>query len=181
LAGVYAYRIEETAANELKPRDEGLGRLDVVLDEGDPIDRLFELRRGKMLRQRCPAEEQAHAKTLATAVVLEDQRIAEPLSGRDDTLPPNDSQSTGSWNVESSKSFVLSDLADFEPKRPAVIHHRASVPLKPGQDRTRVFGRIAMITRVRRGAHPVVEYALRRRRAEVQHALVQEPLLKWGS
>src|SRR4051812_44034456 len=134
-----------------------------------------------MFFQGGSAKEQAHAQALAAAVVLEDEGIAELFGGTDDMIPPNDSQRIRGRDAEGGESLILGDLADLKPECPAVVHDGASVPFQPSKDSSRIFGGITMIPRVRRGAHPVVEHTVRWRRAQVQHAPIQEPLLKWGS
>src|SRR5215213_2569386 len=134
-----------------------------------------------MFFQGGPAEEQAHAQALATTIVLKDEGEAEPFGSGHDMIPPHDSQRVRGRDAEGSESLILGDLADLKPECPAVVHDGASVPFQPSKDSSRIFGGITMIPRVRRGAHPVVEHTVRWRRAQVQHAPIQEPLLKWGS
>lgn len=57
-AGVDAHRVEEASSNKLETRDEGRGRLDVLLDQRDAIDWHFEFRRNEMLGESGCAQEE---------------------------------------------------------------------------------------------------------------------------
>src|SRR6202035_4855533 len=81
LRGIDTHRVEKTAADELNTRDERLRCLDVALDQGDAVDRLFELRAAQVLGERRGRQKEAHAQSLAAAVVLQDQRKPEPRRG----------------------------------------------------------------------------------------------------
>ena len=69
--------VEQLAADELDARDERLRRLDVVLDEHDAVDGVLKGFAREMLLERGLRVDQLDAKSLAGAVVLEDDRIAD--------------------------------------------------------------------------------------------------------
>jgi hypothetical protein len=67
----------------------GAGALDVALDERDAVHRLLEVRVRQMFGQRGCRQEEAHAESLAAAVVLTDQREAEAIGRARDVLLAN--------------------------------------------------------------------------------------------
>jgi hypothetical protein len=81
-------------------------------------------------------------------------------------------------NAVSRESRILRDLAYLELQCAAVIDDAPPMRFQPGQDASRIFGRIAVAAGVRRSAHPVVEHAGRRHRREVQQTFAQEPFLE---
>src|SRR5262245_13989726 len=69
--------VKEPSANELDARDERLGRLDVTLNEHDPVDGVLEGFAGEMLVESVLRADQFDAEALARAGGGEDDRRAE--------------------------------------------------------------------------------------------------------
>ncbi len=156
----------------------GVGRLDVALDQRDAVHGILEIAACEVLFERGGREEQADTETLAGTIVLEDHRIAETPRRVRDVVLADDRQGLRRFDAEFGERFVLRDLGEFELQRALAVDHDGAVALEPGQHRAGQFGRIAMIAGVRRRAHAIVEDAGRRRRAQVENALIEMPFGK---
>src|SRR3546814_317057 len=66
--GIHLDRVEEVAADELRPGDDGLRRRDMLLQQVDAVARLLERRRRDIGRQRVGIDEGLHAQPLAASV-----------------------------------------------------------------------------------------------------------------
>ena len=73
---------------------------------------------------------------------------------------------------------VLRDLANLELQCPSVVNDTAAMPAQPGEHRTDVLGAVTVSPGVRRRAHPVVEDAVRRLCAQIEHSLIEKPLFE---
>src|SRR3546814_13805028 len=71
--GIHLDRVEEVAADELRPGDDGLRRRDMLLQQVDAVARLLERRRRDIGRQRVGIDEGLHAQPLAASVRLQDE------------------------------------------------------------------------------------------------------------
>src|SRR3546814_8970458 len=78
-------------------------------------------------------------------------------------------------DTRAGQRALLAHLADLEIERAGAVHHPPPVLREPRQRRRRKLRRETVAAGVRRGAHAVVEYALRRRRREHEGVLDQEP------
>ena len=129
-----------------------------------------------MLHKRLTREKQPHAQALAAAVMFEDQWKAEPLGRGRNVSAADDRERWRRLDIECRERVVLRDLGDFELEGALAVDDRAAMALEPGENAGGVFGGVAVVARVRGRAHAVVEHALRRRVAQIEHALIEEPL-----
>ena len=121
--------------------------------------------------------EQPHAQALAAPVRLQDDGLAGEvaLRGGDDMLASGNQDGARRGDAVALQCCVLAGLADLEVERARTVDHAPVPAREPGQHRGGEFRRKAMVARVRRGAHAVVEHALRRRGGEIEGAGVEEP------
>src|SRR5215831_10203129 len=159
--------VDEPSANELDARDERLGRLDVTLNEHDPIDGFLKGFAREMLLESDLRVDQFDAKALAGAVVFEDDRIADGRGSTGNVFATNRGNGGRGFDAESGQSLILGNLGDFELKRTLAVDDGAPMLRKPREHRRCVFGRVAMSTRVRGGTHTVVEDPRRWHRCEI--------------
>ena len=122
--------------------------------------------------------EQLHAQALAAAVRLQDDRLTGEvaLRGGDDMVAPGDQDGARRGDAVAFQRGILAGLADLEVERAGAVDHAPAPAGEPGQHRGGELGREAMVARVRRGTHAVVEHALRRRGGEIEGAGIEEPL-----
>jgi hypothetical protein len=91
--------------------------------------------------QRRLAAHQLHAEALARAVVLEDEREADPLGRGRDVLLPHHGDGRWRGDAEGGQRLVLRDLRQFELDRAPPVHHEPPVPFQPFDHRPRIFRR----------------------------------------
>ena len=147
--GVDPHRIEKSAADELDAGNVRLRCADVFLDQRNAVDRIFERRAVDMRGQRVDTLEQLHAQALARAIVLGDERPAHFLRGRNDFVAADGCDGVWGADAVAAKRGVLRDLADFEPKRAAVVDYASAVRLQPGENSGGQLGRVTMAASVR--------------------------------
>src|SRR5262249_60812176 len=133
--GVAAHGVEEAAADELDPGYERFRRLDVALDQGDAVNRLFELRAAEMLIERRRREKKTDAESLAGAVVLQDQRKPEPLRGLRDVIAADRGDRRRRLDIERGQRLVLRGLRYLQRERAFAIDDGAAVALEPRDPR----------------------------------------------
>ena len=170
--------IQEPAPDELHPRDGGVGRLDVLLQQGHAVHRRLEPGAADVLRQGVGVMEQPNPEALPRTVVLGDERRRQGRRGRDDLLTTDHRHGVGGAYAVGVQGRVLGDLADLELQRPAAVEHPPAVAFEPRQDRGRVLRSEPVVPGMGRSAHPVVEHAVGRPRPEIDDPGVQEPLVK---
>ena len=168
LARVDPHGVEEVPADELHARDARLGRVDVALEERDAVDGRLEVVAAGVAREGLRVVEAPDSETLAGAVVLGDERRGKAPGGLHERLPADRGHRLGGADAARLERRVLRDLADLEREGAAGVDDMAAVPLEPGQDGGGVLGSITMAAGVRRGAHPVVEDAVRGWHGEVE-------------
>src|SRR3546814_9323185 len=79
---IHLDRVEEVAAYELRPGDDGLRRRDMLLQQVDAVARLLERRRRDIGRQRVGIDEGLHAQPLAASVRPQDEAPLDRKSTR---------------------------------------------------------------------------------------------------
>jgi hypothetical protein len=109
--------------------------------------------------------EQTDAEPLAATVRLEDQRAGIEMAARGGQQLVFASHEDRPWGTDAGgfERGVLARLADFEVERTRAVNDAAAMSRQPCKHGGGQFGGVAMISTVRRGAHPIVEHALRRR------------------
>src|SRR5699024_10334625 len=151
---VDADRIVEAAADELGAGDEWLGRLHVLLDEADAVDRFVRpagrevLGRGLELGMGVEA---THTEALAALIVLGDERRSE-VPGRLDQRPAAERRRSP-LHVEAvpGQRTVLTDLAHLEFEDPTTVDDTTSGCGEPVEDRPAEVLHMRVRARVRRG------------------------------
>src|SRR3954447_4230961 len=122
--------------------------------------------------------EQANAESLATPVRLEDYRASIEVTTRSFQQLDFASDEDRPWSTNAGgfERGVLARLADFEVERTRAIDDAAAIPYQPRKHGGGQFGRVAMISAVRGGAHKIIEHALRWRLRQIERALIQKPV-----
>jgi hypothetical protein len=164
VAGVDLDGIHEPPADELGAGDQRRRRPDVLLQQVQTIDRRLVIRSVEITRKCVGRVKEPHAEPLAAAVRLQDEGVCGAFARRrDEQLLAGNENGIGRANAGGFEGGVLACLADFEIEGAAAVDDAAPVPFEPGQHRGRQFGGVAVIARMRGGAHPVVVDTLRRR------------------
>ena len=150
---IHPHGIEEFAIDEFSTRDEGLRRFDIALHQPHPI-----AWRGEGVRVRrdfryrfaeCGrAQNQLHAKPLAGAVMLQDDRKAEPFRRRCKMLCPHHGNGRRRWDIETRQRGILRNLGEFQLQGTPPIHHGPAMAFQMLNHRPRIFRRIGMPARV---------------------------------
>src|SRR4051812_24836461 len=122
--------------------------------------------------------EQANAEPPAAAVRLEDHRAAIEVATRSCQQLVLASNEDRSWGTDAGnlERGVLARLADFEIERTRAVNDAAAMSRQPRKHGGGELGCIAMVSAVRRGAHPIVENTLRWRLRKIKGTLVQKPV-----
>src|SRR5699024_7343945 len=121
---VDADRIVEAAADELGAGDERPGRLHVLLDEADAVDRFVRTAGAEVIG--CGLElgmgvEATHTQALAALIVLGDERRSEVPSRLDQRSAAERRRSPRRVEAVPGQRTVLPDLADLEFEDPATV------------------------------------------------------------
>src|SRR5690606_16953162 len=111
--GIDAHRIQEFAAYELDAGNVGLGRTDVLLDQGDAVDGRFKLITVHVGFQRLDIVEELDAQALARTVVLGDERTRHLPRSIDDLRLSDGSDGSGGLDPVVRQRRILRHLADF--------------------------------------------------------------------
>ena len=142
------------------------------------VDRRLVIRAVEMVGECTRRVKQPHAEAFAAAVRLHNEGVAaEALAGRfDEQLLPRNDDGIRSADANRFEGSILARLADLEIEGAAAIDDAAAMPFEPTQHGSGQFGGVAVVARVRGGAHPVVEDALGRRTRQIKDAAVEEPI-----
>ena len=122
--------------------------------------------------------EQPHAETLAAAVRLQDDRLVGEMAprGGHDAIAAGHQDGARRGDAVALQGCVLPRLADLQVERARPVDHAPAPAREPCEHGSGQFRGIAMVPRVRRGTHAVVEHALRRRIREVEGPGIEEPI-----
>ena len=112
-ARVDANGVEKLAADEFDPGDVGLGCADILLDERDAVDRVFELVAVDIGRERVDALKKLDAQTLAGAVVLKNDRIANGRASLGNVFAANRGNGGRGLDAETGQTLLLRNLGYF--------------------------------------------------------------------
>ena len=112
-------------------------------------------------------QEQLHAQPLAAPVRLQDHRLIREVapSRGGDAVAPGHQDGARRGDAVALQGGVLAHLADLQVQRARPVDHAPAPSHEPGQHRGGELRREAVVARMRRGAHTVVEHAFGRRRA----------------
>ncbi len=170
-------RVDKVAADDLCPRDPGLGGVQVLLQQGDAVYRGLVAGRGQVGVELVMTAEQAHAKSLAALVVLADERRSQ-LPGRGGEFAAAGDRHRAR-HVESggAERDKLLDLTHLQLEHPPPVHHPAAMRLQPAEHPAGLVLGMRMPPGVRRRAHPGPVHAARWLVVEIQHRLAEQPLL----
>jgi hypothetical protein len=174
---VDTHGVEILAADKLDARDERLRRADIFLDQRHAVDRILECGAVDVSPKCIDALKKLHAEALAGAVVLGDERNADLVRGPQDGLAPDGRDRSRSADAVGGERRILLDLAHLELQSAPAVDDAAAMHFQPCEHTRRQLGGVPVAAGMRRGAHAVVEHALRRRLVEVEAPLAQEPFL----
>ena len=126
------------------------------------LDRRVVILAGEMVRESVSGMEQANAEPLAAAVRLEDHRAGVEMAAGSGQQLVFASDEDRPWGTDAGgfERGVLARLADFEVERTRAVDDAAAMSRQPRKHGGGQFGRVAMLSGVRRGAHAIVEHAL---------------------
>src|SRR5260370_899672 len=178
VAGIDLDCVHEPAADELGAGDQRDRSADVLLQEMEAVDRGLVIRTVEVIAQRVRGPKQPNAEPLAAAVRLEDQGAgakALPCSLGEQFLA-GDEDSVRRSDAGGFEGGVLARLADLEVERAAAVDDAPLVLLEPGQHRGGQLGGVAMVARVRGGAHPIIEGTVGRRPRQIEDAAIEKPV-----
>ncbi|XNN87470.1 hypothetical protein ACL00T_14115 [Curtobacterium flaccumfaciens] len=180
-ARVHADGVDELAADELDARDEGLAGRQVLLQQGDAVDRGLELGAVDVGVELGERVEPPHAQALAALVVLRDERHVLPVGeGAGGVLERRRAEhGGGAGHVEPGllQETVLGDLRHLELEHVAAAHDLAAGALEPAEDRPGVLLAVLVAAGVGARGHAAPVDAGCRLGREVDLPLGQQDLL----
>src|SRR5712671_212837 len=143
-----------------------------------PVDRPVIIGAFEVIAERARSIKQTHAEPFPAAVRLEDEWAAtETLpGGLHEQLLPGDEDRVRRSDAGLFEGGVLARLANLEVERAAAVDDAPPVLLEPRQHRGGQLGSVAMVARVRGGAHPIVEGTLGRRPRQIEDAAIEKPV-----
>ena len=169
--------IDELVTYDLHSGYLRLGSDQVLLQQGDAVDRRLVPRSSQVVVEVLMSREHLHAQALAALIVLADEGNGDPpCRGRQ---PARASNGNRPRHVESRRpqGGELLDFAHLQVEDPAPVDDAAAVRLKPCQDAARLVLGERVSAGMRGRAHPGPEDAVRRRLADVDGRLTEQPLL----
>ena len=176
-AGVSGEGIEELAADDLDPCDVAPDRIQVFLQQRDPVNRMLVVVPVYVVVEVRQGVETPHSEALATLIVLGDEREGHAPRPYLQVVPADHRDGGRDVEPERPQCRVLVDLAHLQFHDPSPVYDEAAVTLQPAQDRPGVVLGCNVAPRVRRSTHPGVEDALWWNGIQVERTLDQVPLL----
>src|SRR5215472_18462992 len=121
------------------------------------VGRRLVIRALEMVRERPRRVKQPHAETFAATVRLEDERaFSKALPRRlDEQLLAGHDNRIGRADTGLFERGVLARLADLQVERAGAIDDATAVALEPSEHCGGQLRGVAMVSRMRGGAHPI--------------------------
>ncbi|MFC5126418.1 hypothetical protein ACFPRL_24690 [Pseudoclavibacter helvolus] len=147
--GVCRDRVDVLAAHDLDASDEPASGPQVLLQEGDAVERFLELGGVQVALELGEVVETAHTEALSALVVLRDERRRELARRIPQSLLADDGERARGVDARLAKQRQLIDLADLELDGAAAVDGAATRGLDPVEHRPRVVLRQRVVARVR--------------------------------
>src|SRR6266568_5036251 len=165
------------AAEPVITRVELVGGAQVLLQQGDPVGRRLVAGRRQIGVELVVALEEPDAEALPALVVLADERNRQLPCRRGELGEAGHGQRLRHVEARRAQRGELVYLAHLELEHPAAVDHPAAMRLQPAEHAAGEVLRVRVAPGVRGRAHPGPEHPVRRRPAEVEDALAEQPLL----